>query len=405
MSPVNKQALRPCPVCHGAEATVLHCQQLQQPDDSPLPGEYDVVACPACGFVYADTPASQAAYDRYYAEHSKYEDPTLATGGGAGSFDRRRLDLLADRIAARAASTARILDVGCAGGGLLEALQRRGFKSLHGVDAAPECIRRVREMNIEATQATLSQLSTAAVGGPFDIIVLSHVLEHVVDLRSLMTFLVTQLASGGRIYAETPDAARYADFPFVPYYFFDSEHINHFDTTRLKALGQSFGLDLQAEGRIDLDVAPSTRYPACWAWLARSSRGAPHSQVADQELAAAVTRYVNRCKNAEVFPELRHLASTRRPVIVWGAGSFAQRLFGNSMIRRCNVIAIVDRDCNKQGLKFSGFAVQAPEAVLAARPDAVVVIAAAIHGPSIAAEIARSWPNATTLLPAASGPA
>jgi SAM-dependent methyltransferase len=395
---LSKPAQRPCPICRCPEVDVLHRQLLQQPEASPLPGEYDVVACPQCGMVYADTPAAQDAYDRYYEEHSKYEDPAVATGGGASDLDHTRLEQLADRIVEHAPPTARLLDIGCASGGLLDALRRRGFGSLHGVDAAAACVDQVRRMGVAATRTVLSQLSSADIEGPFDVIVLSHVLEHVVDLSGLMASVAKLLAPHGLLYAETPDAARYGKFPFVPFYFFDSEHINHFDTVRLGALGSIVGFDTRAAGTMALAVGPGVSYPACWVWM--QARGGDKSSAlpANRELAAAVERYVEDCRQADSFPQLDRLAAAASPVVVWGAGSFAQRLFGSSQIHNCKIIAVVDRDTNKQGLNFAGFTVQSPEAVLADRPDAIVLIAAAIHGPAIVAEVAATWPNAKTLL-------
>jgi SAM-dependent methyltransferase len=401
--PLNKQALRPCPICHCPEVDVLHRQVLQQPEASPLPDEYEVVACPRCGMVYADTPVAQGAYDHYYEEYSKYEDPAVATGGGASDLDRTRLEQLANRIAEHAPPTARLLDIGCASGGLLDALRRRGFHSLHGIDAAPACVDQVRRMGIDATRAVLSQLSLADIEGAFDVIVLSHVLEHVVDLSALMASVSRLLAPNGFLYAETPDAARYGKFPFVPFYFFDSEHINHFDTIRLGALGSAVGFDMHAAGTIELAVGSGLSYPACWVWM-RAGIGKKSSALpANRDLVAAVKRYVADCRKAESFPQLESLALTASPIVVWGAGSFAQRLFGNSRIRDCIVIAVVDRDINKQGLNFAGFVVRSPEAVLAERPDATILIAAAIHGSAIAAEVASTWPHAKILLLASSG--
>jgi SAM-dependent methyltransferase len=399
---MSKLALRPCPICTGGETIVLHHQQLQQPSGSPLPTEYDIVACTGCGMVYADTPAPQAAYDRYYAEYSKYEDPAVATGDGENSLDRTRLEQLAARIAASTAATARILDLGCAGGGLLKALRRRGFGSLHGADAAPACVERVRQLGFGATLTSLSELGLVDIGGPYDVIVLSHVLEHVLELRSLMASVVKLLAPGGRIYAETPDAARYADFPFVPYYFFDSEHINHFDCLRLGALGSTAGLEPQSTSCVELEVAPDVLYPACWVWLSRTVNQPLRKLTYEDSLVAAITRYIDASRHAQNFPELEQLAVSGSPVIVWGAGSFAQRLFGGTQLQRCNIVAVVDRDRNKQGLEFSGFVVQAPETALTTQTNAIVVIAAAIHGASIAAEIARGWPDAKSLVLAAS---
>ena len=353
--------------------------------------------------VYADTPVAQDAYDRYYEEHSKYEDPAVATGGGASDLDRTRLDRLADRITGRAPPTARLLDIGCASGGLLDALRRRGFRSLHGVDAAAACVEQVQKLGIAATRAVLSHLSSADIEGPFDVIVLSHVLEHVVDLPGLMASVAKLLAPNGLLYAETPDAARYEKFPFVPFYFFDSEHINHFDTTRLGALGSIVGFNTSAAGTIALAVGPGVSYPACWVWMQAGDSGKLSAFAANRELVVAVEHYIENCRQAESFPQLDRLAAAGSPVVVWGAGSFAQRLFGSSGIRDCKVIAVVDRDNNKQGLNFAGFVVQSPEVVLAERPDATILIAAAIHGPAIAAEIARTWPNAKAQQLAPSG--
>lgn len=398
MSTVSRHAERPCPICLCSEVTVLHRQCLQQPEGSPLPGEYDVVACPNCGMVYANTPVRQGAYDLYYEEHSKYEDPAIASGGGTSDLDRTRLELLADRIAAHARPTARILDIGCANGGLLDALRRRGYQSLHGVDAAPACVQEVRGKGITATRTALSKLSSSGIAGQFDVIVLSHVLEHVADLSGLMASAAKLLTPRGMIYAETPDAARYADFPFVPFYFFDSEHINHFDAIRLGALGSFCGFDTQAAGTVDLGVGPAVLYPACWIWLRRNTGSKPTALPEDRELEKAVKRYIQKCKSADSFVQLERLAATGQPIIIWGAGSFAQRLFGGGLLGRCRVVAVVDRDRNKQGLNFGGFVVQSPEAALTVRPDAIVVVAAAIHGPAIAAELELAWPLARAVL-------
>lgn len=359
-----------------------------QPAECPLPDAYDVVACPDCGFVYADTPASQQTYDRYYEAYSKYEDPAVASGGGIGTLDARRLEETAEFIARKLTTNARILDVGCAGGGLLAALRRRGFSRLCGVDAAPGCVASLRILGFKAKCLPLSRLRELAKIGPFDAIVLSHVLEHVADLRSLMLEVRALATPGGSIYLETPNAARYADYPYVPYYFFDSEHINHFDPRQLAILGARFGLSEDTTGERVLEIAPGKLYPAAWAWLRKDATAIPTGPSAtNTELPAAVRRYLANCKAAPDYPALRRLASNSTPIIVWGAGSFAQRLFGLGVLHTCRIVAIVDRDRNKQGLNFAGRTVEAPETALANHPDATILILAAVHGEDIAREI------------------
>lgn len=77
-----------------------------------------------CGFTYADTPATQEDYDRYYAAFSKYEDSATSTGGGGPEWDARRLRDTAAALAAVVRDrSARIVDIGYANGGLLAALK------------------------------------------------------------------------------------------------------------------------------------------------------------------------------------------------------------------------------------------------------------------------------------------
>lgn len=406
----TKTALRPCPICGAVAVEVLHTQRFALPAGSPLPAAYDVVACPGCGFVYADTPASQEDYDRHYARFSKYEDPAVATGGGASAADRKRIGLLAARMAERVPEGARVLDVGCAGGGLLLALRERGFRNLRGVDASEACAAQVRATGIPAESVPLSALGTLGRAGPFDLIILSHVLEHVRDLGSAVGVAATLLAQAGTVYFETPDASSYDDHPFVPWYFFDPEHINHFDTARLAALGRRHGLLAVEADEGTLELADGRPYPVCRAFLR-------HDQsIRDEEPSAGtsalrdrIADYVEACRSAAVFPELSRFAASGRPMILWGAGSFAQRLFGEGSLDGCNVVAVVDRDRNKQGRSLAGFTVEAPEAALARPGDSVIVVAAAIAPAAVVEEAKRLLPGrdvialATRPLPGRSG--
>lgn len=383
-----KTATRPCPLCNERSVETLHTLRLHQPLGSPLPDVYDVVACTRCGMVYADSSATQADYDRYYAQFSKYEDPAVATGGGGNELDARRLDETASIVARHVPASAKILDIGCAGGGLLAALHNLGYRKLHGADAASACIETVHAQGFAGHCLPLTQLEALAEDVPFDAIVLSHVLEHVADLPRLLSSIASLVAPNGVIYLETPDAARYAGFPHVPWYFFDSEHINHFDPAHLAAAGNHAGLIAEASGERTLEVAPGKLYPAAWAWL-RKMTTPVSTPAGNGTLVAAVRNYISACQATPRYQVIEHLARDQTPVVVWGAGSFAQRLFGQGALDGCHVVAIVDRDHNKQGKNFGGHSVEPPETALLRHPDATILILAALHADAIIGE-ARS---------------
>ena len=82
----QKISVRGCPICRNrsVEFCILNSSPLS--DSHPLADGYDVVACLACGFVYADTAAPQTAYDALYRNASKYQDAKTSTGGGESAW-------------------------------------------------------------------------------------------------------------------------------------------------------------------------------------------------------------------------------------------------------------------------------------------------------------------------------
>ena len=125
------RALRACPVCEHRQIEPLHNQQFVVQENHPLSAGYVVAHCATCGFVYADVAASQADNDTFYATLSKYDDAATSTGSGDSPNDRERLAGTAEILSGVLPHhEVRILDIGCAGGGLLYALQQRGYRNL-----------------------------------------------------------------------------------------------------------------------------------------------------------------------------------------------------------------------------------------------------------------------------------
>lgn len=389
ISQTAKVALRACPICGGRDVHVLHHQRFVLAEGCPLPNAYDVVACDDCSFVYADTAGQQRDYDRYYERFSKYDDPSVATGGGDSELDLRRLDVTADMLAdtvATPSSRARVLDIGCAGGGLLQALGRKGFVNLIGLDPSPACVARVRAKGLAGIQGKISDLPHLEELGTYDAIVLSHVLEHVVDVRETMKALHGLVAADGILYIEVPDAARYVHYPFVPFYYFDAEHINHFDTASLANLAAAGRFRVVASGHKDLPVGDQQFYPVVWAVFAPAQVNGTITPAAG--LPEQVVAYVVQSADRSADDPLERLVVDQRPVALWGAGSHSQRLLKQSALGRCRIVAVVDRDRVKEGQKFAGLEIQSPEAGLPGLArDVVVVIASVLHAKAIAGEL------------------
>ncbi|MBI5007556.1 MAG: class I SAM-dependent methyltransferase [Nitrosomonadales bacterium] len=375
---------RPCPICVGKDCLLLHDMRFSLPSGSPLPEAYTVVACSCCGFVYADTPGSAASYNRYYAEFSHYEDPAIATGGGEQAFDRQRLAETARWIAGKVGPDARVLDIGCGNGGLLLALREQGFSQLTGMDPSSACVAHLQERGLAAMHGCLGDPPSGRER--FDLIILSHVLEHLLDPRSALSSLRELLNPGGHIYVETPDAARYVEFPSVPYYYFDSEHINHFDRFALANLARAGGFRVEHSGSKTLPLMGGHAYPAVFSLLSLNDTAEP--LIPDSSARHAVAAYIAQSAQASRLSEVLLLAlAQKRPIALWGAGSQAQRLLLDEAMAGAQIVAVVDGDRSKQGGSFAGCTIAAPAVGLRDLPgNCLVVIAAALVAEQIQAE-------------------
>jgi hypothetical protein len=194
------------------------------------------------------------------------------------------------------------------------------------------------------------------------------------------------LAPSGRVYVEAPDAGRYAEFPSVPWYYFDSEHINHFDSASLDNLACASGFQTEHVDNKTMTVQGGHAYPAVFALLSATDTPAPIHPNDTSRLAVAA--YVAQSAQARALPDaLLHALAQQRPIALWGAGSQAQRLLQEPALASAHIVAVVDGDRNKQGNQFAGCTVSAPATGLQALPhNCLVVIAAALVAEQILAE-------------------
>ncbi|MDD0811817.1 methyltransferase domain-containing protein [Curvibacter sp. RS43] len=394
---------RPCPVCASTQAQALQSLSLPQPSGSPLPSGYRLMACAACDFVFAETPAPQSAYDLYYQRCAKYGGPT-GTGAGLHSADQARLDQMADRLLAWLPQPqGRVLDLGCGAGGLLSALQARGLQQVEGLDPDPSAVQAARARGLLLREGLIHEAASRCAGERYDLIVLSHVAEHLRDLHSLPA-LASLLTPEGRLYIEVPHPAGYACGERPPYYYFDSEHINHFSAQALARLLAPAGLQLLSAEAVQLPLAGGSHYPALA--VVAGFGGDPHAGAALSPQPAtvqAVQRYLVDCAQGarrEPQPPL----PPQGPVLAWGAGSWAQRLLGQGQLPRDRLVAFLDKDPNKQGLQLDGLPILAPAVGLQQHPQAAILVCVAIDPQQITDDLDALAPGARQRLHFLSNP-
>lgn len=381
-----KLLTRICPVCNSTQGYVLHTQDFQLVAGNPLPSSYDVVSCTICGFVFADSSATQEDYDRYYEHMSKYESLVTASGSNVTSYDKERLEETALTIARFFPDKgSAIVDVGCANGGLLADMKRLGYTNISGLDPSASCVAMVKALGFPCVHG--SMYAEHSFEQAYDGIVLTHVLEHVYDVKKALAVMMRALRVGGRIYIEVPDASRYKDFSIMPFYFFDVEHINHFDETAFRNLFATYDGTIVEVGKKDMPVSHTNTYPAMYVVFEKASDALNASQpfVLGVDAKESVVHHIRESSRAAKHPALEKLVADREPLIVWGAGQATQRWLKNTALGSANILFFVDNDEKKHGFTMNNLRIVSPQDIGDTR--GTICICSALHAEEIREQI------------------
>jgi SAM-dependent methyltransferase len=330
--------------------------------------------------VYSDIEIDPASLDGYYQD-SVHNPPDPI-------WDEVHLGNAAERFAAFVPPNARILDVGCASGRLLDHLRLVGFTDLNGVEPSARGTAAARGLGFDARQS-LDELD-----GLFDFIIVHHVLEHIPNVAQFLPALVRLLKPRGCVCIDVPDAMRYADFAYEPWLDFNLEHVNHFSSWHLNEAMKRAGFSRLDFGALTLEhgMAKGWNYPTIWG-LWRLAKHPPAAMKPDMALIRAAERYITISTQLQDEQDAMLLARLdgHHSVAVRGTGQLALRKLASPALKELEIVAYIDKDPFKQRLTFGGKAVVGLDYPLS--PEVPIVILTLRCQHEIAEEYARTDPN------------
>ena len=171
----------------------------------------------------------------------------------------------------------RALDCGCGAGDNARLLRERGW-SVTGVTLSPEEQRAAARYCEQVALADLEQPLPASVGTGFDLVLLSHVLEHLVHPEVLLAGVERVLAPDGLVAVALPNVLYYpirlkallGRFDYTPDGIMDETHVRFYTFASGAALLRKHGfelLEMRVEGAFPLWKLRRL-LPAGWvAWI------------------------------------------------------------------------------------------------------------------------------------------
>ncbi len=226
-----------CPVCGSADRALLH-GELTDRVFRVAPGKWSLYRCLMCRSAWLDprpTPESLGmAYASYYT-HDASDHPVVRRLGplrtllhdALNGYMNYRYGLsrkpaisrgrwlipLLPSLRAAADTDCRhmprppndgglLLDVGCGNGRFLKLASEMGWV-VEGIDLDPIAVETARTLGFSVRCGTIEVLNDASER--YDVITLSHVIEHVYDPLGLLRDLCRLLKPGGVLWLETPN--------------------------------------------------------------------------------------------------------------------------------------------------------------------------------------------------------
>ncbi len=366
-------AKRECPAGCGHDVERLAELELGAFDSMPLESCTRLVVCRHCGQAYHDGAFDQSALDTFYRDHGLYA-VELSPAGGMDPWDLDRyalsLQVLERHIQGDHPT---IIDVGCANGGLISYLTRHGYDRLSGADLSINRVEHVRHI-CELPAALGSADKLPYRDSTPDVLVYSHLLEHLYDPHRALQEARSRLADDGLVYLEVADASRYAELPVNAFHWLgQSERVNHFDAHHLANLARRSGFAPVETGQLTAPIAESIEVPVSYAVLRKAEARAVEP---DFTLSDGLRSYLEGQQAAIVDQQaaVAKLAEAGSPVIIWGIGHELFCLIHLTGLSRCKLTGLIDDSPAKHHKTVNGLPIAGRDRLREATAEDTVVI-------------------------------
>lgn len=229
------ESVESCPAC--GSITRNERTYTRRDNEAWMPDMWTMVGCVACGSLYLDPrPDARSlpnAYSNYFTHQSEEDEATK--GGSTGiawslihgylnwRFGMQRMP--AKKIGAVVFSAieplrlkldyhgrhlsrpqfshpGRLLDLGCGNGAFMSRSREMGWRVV-GCEPDPKAVAICREQALNVIQGDV--FSEALDGERFDVVTISHVLEHVADPQALLKRAYELLQPGGFLWVALPN--------------------------------------------------------------------------------------------------------------------------------------------------------------------------------------------------------
>ena len=313
--------------------------------------EYDqkIFFCKSCDFLYTNTYLPDKIVNDYYSKLSKYE------GNVSGHVENNKVKMSNRQfyfINNIISDYETVLEIGSSTGFNLLNFKKDGKKVL-GIEPSTRNKETAKKLyNVDVFDGFYEDFFIQKKEKKYDLIILSHVLEHLKNPLEIIKKI--NLQNSKYIYIEVPSfEVQLSNEPFGAFFY---EHVNYFTAKSLMTLMTTCGYK-NLKLTIDYNTNnESPEYPVlCSLWEKKEKETGNEYY---KSLFSSSFIIENYFKESDLLlNDISNKISKipkKKKLAIWGTGCHTSRLFAMTDLLDKNIIKFYDSDIKKQKIKYIG---------------------------------------------------
>ncbi|MCG3148403.1 MAG: Ubiquinone biosynthesis O-methyltransferase [Verrucomicrobiae bacterium] len=358
---------RKCVICGATDRHRLSQETWEVAGLGPI--DIGMVICTACGFVYQHPVVPPEKMAACYTQMSNYTNPSRA--GKPTDTKIAIVDSQTRFIRDRVGASGRALQIGCSDGYTLSRFRAEGWQ-VKGVEPSGKAAQLAREMYGVDCAAEFFEAYTPQADERYDLIIMTHVLEHIYEPGQTLQKCHALLNPGGHVYIEVPSLVEPERWSSS---YFSFEHVNYFAPVTMTNLLLRHGFT-PVEPPVTVEYKANNPALRC---LARRADTVGHAVLtSDFTRAESICRSFlerNRATWAAAEQRVRDGASDVNRLVIWGAGIHTSQLLCRTRLAEIRPIEfIADMDPQKQGLRLGRYPIRSTNEIPFGDPTLAIVI-------------------------------
>lgn len=329
--------------------------------------EMNLKICNSCGSVIQDPVVSPEVMQFHYENLSNYTNVSRDGRPDSTSIEAmtRQTKIIENHI-----TTGSVFEVGCATGYTLSELKRKGWlvSGCEPSASASNVARKLYEIEVQTGQFENIEIPDKA----FDLVLISHVLEHLYEPIKCLKKVNKILKDKGYLLVEVPCLTNPENWGNG---YFTFEHINLFSKNTLENCIVKSGF-LPKDVVISLN---SSEYPVVTVMAQKVQIESESISYYDSplEIRELIDTYLQ--SNESEWNRINILLAKElngfKKIVIWGGGVHTSQLLRNTTsIHRDQVVALVDIDASKHGMEICGIKICSSTMVDLSDPAIAIVI-------------------------------